>query len=73
MEDDASVRTIAVAFLRQSGYRVHAVASAAEALRKLASDPDIALLFSDVMLGTGMNGKELARLAREQKPRLADL
>jgi PAS domain S-box-containing protein len=73
VEDDAAVREIAVALLHASGYRVHAVATSEEALRQLAEDPDIALLFSDVMLGNGINGKELARTARHQKPRLAVL
>jgi PAS domain S-box-containing protein len=73
VEDDAAVRNIAVAFLRATGYRTHAVASAGEALRKLQEDRSIALLFSDVMLGSGGNGKELARAARELNPGLAVL
>lgn len=70
VEDDAAVRNIAVAFLRSSGYRVEAVASAAEALDVLGRDSDISVLFSDVMLGNGMNGNELARMARGQRPDL---
>ncbi|HTD29309.1 MAG TPA: ATP-binding protein, partial [Xanthomonadaceae bacterium] len=73
VEDDVAVRDIAVALLHASGYRVHAVATGEEALRQLAEDPKIALLFSDVMLGDGINGKELTRMARERKPGLAVL
>ncbi|BAV99794.1 ATP-binding protein [Lysobacter enzymogenes] len=70
VEDDAAVRAIALAFLRASGYRAVAVGSAAEALRYLAGDGEAAAMFSDVMLGEGMNGKELAVAARRLRPRL---
>lgn len=68
VEDDAAVRNITVAFLRSSGYQVIAVGSAEEALLRLADSGPIALLFSDVMLGEGMNGKELATVVRRMSP-----
>ncbi|QQP95466.1 PAS domain S-box protein [Lysobacter enzymogenes] len=70
VEDDAAVRAIALAFLRASGYRAAAVASAGEALRYLAGDGEAAAMFSDVMLGEGMNGKDLAAAARRLRPGL---
>lgn len=70
VEDDEAVRNIAVAFLRSSGYRVLAVDSAEAALRQLADGEPISALFSDVMLGDGMNGKELALKARQLRPDL---
>jgi len=73
VEDDQEVRKIVAAFLQSLGYRVLAVGSATEALQQLQDDPAISLLFSDVMLGSGMNGKELARAAREQRPGLGVL
>jgi CheY-like chemotaxis protein len=73
VEDDPGVREVAVAFLRSLGYRFHAVGSATEALERLAKDPGISLLFSDVMLGGGMDGTELALAARKQRPGLAVL
>jgi PAS domain S-box-containing protein len=73
VEDDAAVRNIAVALLRASGYRVHAVATGEEALLQLAEHPEVSLLFSDVMLGNGINGKELASIARARNPALAVL
>lgn len=73
VEDDPSVRSIAVAFLRSSGYRVLAAASAEEAHEILKDEPQIAVLFSDVMLGNGKNGKLLAREASVLKPELAIL
>ncbi|HEY0662225.1 MAG TPA: PAS domain S-box protein [Lysobacter sp.] len=73
VEDEPAVRDIASAFVRSLGYRVQAVGTAAEALEQLHDDPTIALLFSDVMLGAGMNGKELALAARLAHPQLAVL
>ncbi|MBB1471928.1 PAS domain S-box protein [Luteimonas sp. MC1782] len=73
VEDDAAVRAIAVAFLRGAGYRVLAVADGETALRVLREEPAIALLFSDVMLGPGIDGKALAREALALRPGLAVL
>jgi PAS domain S-box-containing protein len=73
VEDEPQVRAVAVAFLQSLGYRTCAVGSAAEALERLGSDPDIALLFSDVKLGNGMDGSELAEAARRLRPGLAVL
>lgn len=70
VEDDPAVRAIAVAFLRSSGYRVVAVENAAEALRYLAGEGEAAAMFSDVMLGEGMNGKALAAAARRLRAAL---
>jgi nitrogen-specific signal transduction histidine kinase/ActR/RegA family two-component response regulator len=70
VEDEPEVRNIAAAFVRSLGYRVHAVVNAEEALQYIDDDPAIALLFSDVMLGAGMNGKELALAARRRRPQL---
>jgi PAS domain S-box-containing protein len=73
VEDEAQVRNIAAAFLRSLGYRVVAVESAGEALKQLAANDEFVLLFTDVMLGGGMNGAELAQAARSLRPRLGIL
>jgi PAS domain S-box-containing protein len=70
VEDEPAVRNISAAFLRSLGYRVRAVGGAEEALRELDEDDSIALLFSDVMLGDGMDGNELAREAKRRRPDL---
>ncbi|KAF1710756.1 ATP-binding protein [Pseudoxanthomonas sacheonensis] len=70
VEDEDSVRRIAVAFLRKAGYRVTEAASADAALRELDADDRIALLFTDVLLGEGGNGKELANAALRLRPGL---
>ena len=73
VEDDEAVRAIAVAFLTSLGYRIHPVGSSGEALRMLADHPDVALLFSDIMLGDGMDGHALAAAAKAIRPGVAIL
>lgn len=70
VEDEPEVRGIAVAFLRALGYCVREAADATAALRHLREDAAIALLFSDVVLGSGTNGIELAQMARTLRPAL---
>lgn len=73
VEDDHSVRRIAVAFLRRAGYHVKEAASSDAALVELEADPRIALLFTDVLLGQGGNGYSLASAALKIRPDLAIL
>jgi PAS domain S-box-containing protein len=70
VEDEHAVRDIAVAFVRSLGHRVTAVSDAESALELLARSDDIDVLFTDVALGPGMNGIELATLAQATYPRL---
>ena len=73
VEDEGDVRAIAVAFLRSLGYTTLEAASAERALDLLKQHEDIALLFSDVVLGSGMNGGELAQVALQLRPSLQTL
>ena len=70
VEDETDVRHIAVAFLRSLGYTVLSATQADAALETLAAHHDIALLFSDIVLGSGMSGAELAAEARRRHPTL---
>jgi PAS domain S-box-containing protein len=70
VEDEDAVRRIAVAFLGKAGYRVTEATSVEAALRELDADDSIALLFTDVLLGEGGNGKELAAAALRIRPDL---
>ena len=70
VEDELSVRRIAVAFLTRAGYRVIEADNTEAALEHLRKSNEIALLFTDVLLGEGGNGKALALLARALRPRL---
>ena len=72
VEDDADVRRIAFAFLRSGGYDVRAVPDGDTALAMLRAER-FDLLFSDVMLGPGMDGQAMAMAARDTHPRIAVL
>ncbi|OHE84481.1 MAG: hypothetical protein A2579_05885 [Lysobacterales bacterium RIFOXYD1_FULL_69_11] len=72
VEDDADVRRIAIAFLRSGGYDVRAVPDGETALAMLQAER-FDLLFSDVMLGPGMDGQAMALAARATHPRIAVL
>ncbi|MEQ9057431.1 MAG: PAS domain S-box protein [Roseovarius confluentis] len=70
VEDDPDLLMHAGAVLRDLGYRVSEAASGAEALRMLREDDGVELLFTDVVLAGGMNGRELADVAVSEKPSL---
>jgi len=70
VEDEADVRDIAVTFLRSLGYKVIATSDAVTGLEQLSQHAHIDMLFSDVVLGTGMTGVELAQEARRRRPGL---
>ncbi|HEX8393265.1 MAG TPA: PAS domain S-box protein [Longimicrobium sp.] len=70
VEDDPSVRGIALEVLRAEGYRVLAAANGVEALALASGHAEpIHLLVSDVMM-PGMGGPELARRLRLLRPEL---
>ncbi len=70
VEDEPDVRGIAITFLRSAGYSVLSAENAEVALMQLAANQDIALVFSDVVLGSGMTGIELAHEAMRRLPGL---
>lgn len=60
VEDDARVRKLTVARLRQLGYDVLEASSGAEALRILNDGTGIDLLFTDMVMPGGMSGSDLS-------------
>ncbi len=70
VEDDEDVRVYSVETLRELGYRVEQAANARAALHILDADPDIRLLFTDVGLPGGINGRQLVDEARRRRPDL---
>jgi PAS domain S-box-containing protein len=73
VEDDDDVRNVAQAFLRSMGCEVAACNSAEAALAELAAAKrgvGFDLLFSDITLGAGIDGQELARRVDTQYPAL---
>jgi PAS domain S-box-containing protein len=71
VEDDAEVRAVVKAFAEQAGCVVHDCADAQAALAALDAPFDV--LLSDVALGSGLRGTELAQRAQRRQPGLAVL
>ncbi|WP_454887780.1 CHASE3 domain-containing protein [Sphingomonas oryzagri] len=69
VEDEAQVRQMSVDALRELGYTVLQAGGGEEALGQLASAPEIALLFTDIVM-PGMTGRQLAERAVQQRPDL---
>jgi PAS domain S-box-containing protein len=70
VEDEPVVRSVLVEVLHDLGYHALEAMDGREALRLLRGDWQLDLLVTDVGLPGGMNGKQLADLAREQRPGL---
>ncbi|WP_234885014.1 hybrid sensor histidine kinase/response regulator [Rhizobium rhizogenes] len=70
VEDDARVRRVAVSRLLDAGYSVIEATNGAEALAAFQENPDIALLFTDVVMPGGMAGDELAHKVRALRPEI---
>lgn len=70
VEDDELVRIFVTNQLLRLGYRVRTARNGHEALAILQSQNDIILLFTDVIMPGGMNGRELADQARTMHPSL---
>jgi PAS domain S-box-containing protein len=73
VEDDAEVRSVGLAFLGSIGCEVTSTANAESALETLVDDRPFDLLFSDIALGPGMRGTQLAADAQRRRPALAVL
>jgi PAS domain S-box-containing protein len=68
VEDDPKLRELTLQRIEGLGYVVLEAADAAAAMAILEREPDIALVFSDIVLGRGMSGIELGRWMRANKP-----
>lgn len=73
VEDEPEVRAIAMRFLATLGCEVTPCSSAEQALPLLTQDAAYQVLLSDIALGPGMRGTELAREAQARLPHLAIL
>ncbi|MGK7865236.1 ATP-binding protein [Falsiroseomonas sp. E2-1-a4] len=70
VEDEEMVREFAVTALEEAGCRTIAAGDGPAALALLDAHPEVALLFTDVVLAGPMNGRELAAAALARRPRL---
>ncbi len=66
VEDDAEVRRVMRHHLRELGYTVLEADNGTEALAMLTQVPDIVLLLSDIVMPGPVDGRALARAARQQ-------
>ena len=73
VEDDATVRAMAVNILEGLGYRVYQPSDGKNALRFLHETGHIDLLFTDMIMPNGMNGQELVQAARQIRPKMKAL
>lgn len=70
VEDETTLRSYAADMLQELGYQVLEAANGPEALDLLRQHPEVQLLFTDVVLPGGMNGRELADEAVQRCPGL---
>ena len=70
VEDDPDVRDYTVEMVGDLGYSVLSAPDGASALQLLDSNREVSLLFTDVGLPGGMNGRQLADQAQRRRPRL---
>jgi PAS domain S-box-containing protein len=67
VEDDADVRHFTVDMVREMGYRVIDAADGSAGLRLIDAHREIRLVFADVGLPGGMNGRQFAEEARRRR------
>ncbi|MCW5718785.1 MAG: response regulator [Bauldia sp.] len=68
VEDDAGVLAFEVESLTSAGYRVIEARTGAEAIARVEQGAEPDLLFTDVVLAGGMNGREVADRVRAVRP-----
>jgi PAS domain S-box-containing protein len=70
VEDDDDVRNYSSESLRELGYTVLEARNARMALQLLERHPEVAVIFTDIGLPGGMNGRQLCEEARKLRPTL---
>lgn len=70
IDDEVALLAIIADVLEESGYRVLTVSDGPAGLDILRSEQAVDLLITDIRLPKGMNGREVARAARMNRPQL---
>ena len=65
VEDEVLIRFSVADYLRDGGYRVIGVKTAEEAQALIRAGEPVAILFSDIDLGPGLSGVDLAQWTRD--------
>ncbi len=73
VEDDADLRDIFATMLDSHGYKVVSARTGKEAITHLNGDDDFDLLLTDMVLPGGVNGAQVAELAKKLQPGLKTL
>jgi CheY-like chemotaxis protein len=73
VEDDSEVRSVVRTFLATLGCEVSTAANAEQALLALGANANFDLLLTDIALGPGMRGTQLAAEAQRRFPKMAIL
>ena len=68
VEDDSEVRDVATQMLLEAGYTVIAANDGNAGLERFSNNPNIDLVFSDIMMPGGMNGIDMAKRILQLKP-----
>ena len=68
VDDEAALLELTRQSLEDLGYRVLTASDGRQALERLDEEPDIDLLFSDVVMPGGINGYQLAECATASRP-----
>ena len=68
VEDETRVRRLACRYLRELGYTVLEAADAEDALVILETEPEIRLVFSDIVMPGALTGYDLARWITVHRP-----
>ena len=70
VEDNPEVAEVGAYYMRQLGYRVRSAGNVEAALAALRLDPDVDLVFSDIMMPGGRYGLDLACEIGERYPQI---
>lgn len=68
VEDEALIRFMVAETFEEQGYRVLEADSAAAARQLLEEHPEVAAMVTDVRMANPLDGLELARWVRKQRP-----
>ncbi|MDG1024445.1 MAG: response regulator [Gammaproteobacteria bacterium] len=68
VEDDSGVRDVATQLLLEAGFTVIVANDGNSGLERFNKNPNIDLVFSDIMMPGGMNGIDMAKRVLQEKP-----